>query len=115
MPIIKPTVGRRVWYWPSDLQIQRLGFSADGSQPCDAGVVYVHDERRVNLAVTDHNCTPHQCRNVRLVQDGDERPAVGSEAFAEWMPYQAAQAKKQEPEQAPAGEGEAAEHRDASA
>lgn len=97
--IITPTIGRRVWYWPSDVQVNSLGFNAsDRSQPCDAGVVYVHSDTLVNLAVTDHNCTLHQCRNVRLLQEGDERPEVGSAAFAEWMPYQAAQAKKQETE-----------------
>lgn len=123
MPIIKPTVGRRVWYWPSDYDRGLMSAARpetaiqanDATQPCDAGVVYVHSDRMVNLTVADHNGNMHRRASVHLLQEGDVRPDHRTYAFAEWMPYQAAQAKKQETEQATAGEGEAAEHRDASA
>lgn len=113
--MIVPTIGRRVWYWPSDYdrgltesQPQTV-IQADSEQPCDAGVVYVHGPRMVNITVADHNGNMHRRMSVNLLQDCDERPVAGDYAFAEWMPYQAAQHKKQE------ASGETAEHRDASA
>lgn len=103
--MISPTIGRRVWYWPnsqdrgqdergSTLSIMRQD---DLSQPCDAGVAYVWHDRMVNLTVADQNGVMHSRRSVKLLQD-DESPFPG-EAYAEWMPYQAAQAKKHESEE----------------
>jgi hypothetical protein len=45
--------------------------------------------------VTDHLGTTHFAKNVQLLQDADVRPGQ-DKAFAEWMPYQTAQAKKHE-------------------
>jgi hypothetical protein len=102
--IIKPTIGRRVWYWPSELEYaeaERLTKGEEGvlgaqdrSQPCDAGICYVHDERRVNLTVADHAGLLHARRYVPLVQEGDAPPPPGT-AYAQWMPYQTGQAAKQ--------------------
>jgi hypothetical protein len=94
--MIEPTIGRRVWYWPSawdrgqrqDIETQPESIiQADGSQACDAGIVYVHGQRLVNLAVNDHNGRPHRRCSVRLIQPGDTIPTDGS-AYAAWMPYQ---------------------------
>jgi hypothetical protein len=62
----------------------------DTTQPCDAGVVYVHSDRLVNLFVTDHNGYTHRRTCVTLVQPGDAVPSGG--AYCEWMPYQTQQA-----------------------
>jgi hypothetical protein len=63
--MIDPTVGRRVWYWPSEYD-RSAGMIADGKQPCDART------------------------SVTLMQEGDA-PVPG--AYAQWMPYQKGQAK----------------------
>lgn len=98
MNIIKPTIGRRVWYWPSpqdrgetEHPPQSRIQQGDRTQPCDAGIVYVHSDRLVNLTVADHNGVMHQRTSVTLRQPGDETPQG---FYAEWMPYQAGQAKQ---------------------
>ncbi len=94
--MIHPTIGRRVWYWPSDDELNEVGGIeiGDKDQACDAGVVYVHSSTRVNLIVTDHAGNIRPRIYVRLLQEGDERPTVGDEPFAEWMPYQVKAADK---------------------
>lgn len=90
--VIVPTIGRRLWYYPS---AQDRGLTenkpdsviqADLTQPCDAGVVYVHSNTCVNLVVTDHNGYVHRRTSVTLVQPGQEPPTAG--AYCTWMPYQ---------------------------
>lgn len=91
--ITAPTVGRKVWYRPSEWD--RAGANgmavaaAPGSingEPLDATVIAVWGDRMVNLLVTD--ITGKQCPrlSVTLVQPGDT-PPTGS-AYCEWMPYQ---------------------------
>lgn len=93
--VIKPTVGRVVWFWPNGLVMPRhLVFHGD--QPAKADVVYVHSDRMVNLLVVDHNGTAHPMTSVRLRQPDEERPGDGSTPFCEWMPYQKGQAVKTE-------------------
>lgn len=91
--IIKPTIGRRLWYWPAkdDFDSTRGMFRATSDQAFDAGVVYVHNDRLVNLSVTDHAGRLHARANVLLVQEGDPIPT--DSAYVQWMPYQAGQAK----------------------
>lgn len=99
--VIQPTIGRRVWYFPSDhdrgINIPEGDpfptiIQCDGTQPCDAGVCYVHSDRLVNLVVTDHNGNVHQRTSVTLIQPGDKEADRGS-AYATWMPYQVSTAK----------------------
>lgn len=98
LTVIKPTIGRRVWYWPSDYDRGLLEHkpstvmtASDDKQPCDAGVAYVWNDRLVNLTVADHNGVMHQRTSVQLVQAGDPVPENGH--YAVWMPYQQGQAK----------------------
>ena len=88
--VIKPTVGRVVWYWP-------YGFTP-GQQPQAAIVAHVHSDRLVNLAIFDPNGCPmlKPPTSVKLVQEGDEEPTSGN--YCSWMPFQTAQAKKYEAE-----------------
>lgn len=86
--MIKPTIGRVVWYWPIGLKSKEAG-----DQPCSAQVAYVHNDRMINIGFFDHN--GHACAetSVVLVQEGDEYP---NGPFATWMPYQMGQAAKTE-------------------
>jgi len=84
--MIKPTIGRVVWYW-DDVTRQ--------SQPNPALICYVHSDTMINLAVFDPNGVALSKTSVYLYS-GDanvERPA---HHFAEWMPYQKGQAAKTE-------------------
>lgn len=97
--MIKPTIGRRVWYWPNGVTVGDKPFAIiDPAVPLDAGIVYVWGDRIVNLDVADHYGYHHSASSVMLVQEGDPVPTIGS--YATWMPYQVSQAKKSEPETA---------------
>lgn len=79
--MIKPTVGRVVWFRDA-----RMG---DG--PFAAHVSYVWNDRMVNLMVINANGAPFAETSVTLVQEGDETPDEG--CYCEWMPFQLGQAK----------------------
>ncbi len=84
--MIKPTVGRVVWFYSENHE--------DGKQPQAALVCHVWSDTCVNLAVFDANGVATNKTSVLLHQGEGERP---SRLFAEWMPYQVGQAKKEEP------------------
>ena len=84
--VITPTIGRKVWFYPGT---DRGKFAVIGDQPLDATIVFVHDDRTVNLSVVDH-AGRHTCvSGAHLVQPGDQS---GPSCRAEWMPYQIKQA-----------------------
>ena len=84
--VITPTIGRKVWFYPGT---DRGKFAVIGDQPLDATIVFVHDDRTVNLSVVDH-AGRHTCvSGAHLVQPGDQ---AGPSCRAEWMPYQIKQA-----------------------
>lgn len=87
--IIKPTVGRKIWYSPSTLFDDPPKI---GEQPFDATIVYVWDDKLVNLRVTDHNGNTFARGNVTLLQEGDAPNPEGGHCY--WMPYQKGQAAK---------------------
>lgn len=91
---IIPSIGRRVWYWPSAFDLGTRGMVCnDSRQPFDAGVIYVWNESGVNLMVTDHIGKTFPLSSVSLfAADTDLPKGLG---VAQWMPYQAAQAAKQ--------------------
>jgi hypothetical protein len=94
--MIKPTIGRIVWYYPSDEDVGGVGaitgFTKDKEHA--AIVCYVHSDKLVNLCVIDANGHTKPMTSVDLIQEGDSVP--GSGRFATWMPYQIGQAKKDE-------------------
>lgn len=96
--IIKPTIGRRVWYWPSPAELDKTATGNffphvnDDFQALDAGIVYVWNDRLVNLVVTDHQGCSQARTSVRLLQEGES--AADGEAYAQWMPYQQGQTTK---------------------
>ena len=93
--LIKPTIGRKVWFWlngthigaPAAAQPQ----SQDPAQAMDATIVLVHSEHRVNLLVVDHAGLSWPVCSVFLQQEGDETQGG---MHAQWMPYQTGQAQK---------------------
>lgn len=87
---IDPTIGRVVLYFPAPGQF----LNRCGPQPMAATVVFVHDQRYVNLAVYDHNGIQHCYPHVQLVQEDDVY--VTDEHRCEWMSYQKGQAAKTE-------------------
>jgi hypothetical protein len=103
--MIQPTVGRKVWYRPSH-QDMNVGtestppMAVSGDQPLDATVVAVWGDRCVNLVIFDIYGNKYERCSVTLKQEGD---VMGSGmlsdgmAYAEWMPYQTSQAKKDAP------------------
>lgn len=93
-PIIKPTVGRVVWFHPSKNSAES-GFSRHTEgEPYAAIVAHVHSDTMVNLSVFDANGVTHSRTSVTLVQGDADAPAYGF--YAEWMPFQKGQAAKTE-------------------
>jgi hypothetical protein len=100
--IIPPSIGRVVLFWPNSAV---SGHSAEAGglnirsglpqQPLDAHVVYVWNDRIINIGGFDHSGVPFRCASVRLIQEGDE-PRREGESVCTWMDYQVAQAKKYE-------------------
>lgn len=113
--MIQPTIGRRVWFWPSDYDLGKTSvqpptvMTSCGDQPMDAGIAFVHGDRLVNVTVADHLGKPHARTSVKLLQEGDE-PVPGM-SFCTWMPYQLGQAKATMPVDTPPRPADAeAEH-----
>jgi len=91
---IAPTIGRKVWFWPTDFQ-RRTGMAICDDSPCDATVIFVHPQGTVNLRISDHAGSTHIAHSVELLQGvHPERNAPEFEGRASWMPYQAKQAAK---------------------
>jgi hypothetical protein len=93
--MIVPTIGRQVWYYPSDAD--NKAFRTDPAQPCAATVIKIPiagDNRKVDLSIITHDGTHAYRQQVLLLQDGDTVPQ-GLE-HATWMPYQKGQAAKTE-------------------
>jgi len=90
--MIKPTVGRKVWYRPSKSdQEGPVPMVAHTDQPLDATVIAVWGDRCINLQVTDMIGRNFPVLSCTLVQEGDEVPEHGR--YAEWAPPQIVQAK----------------------
>lgn len=86
--MIKPTIGRVMWYWP--VKDKR------GDQPLCALVCYVHGDNMVNLAVFNADGSGGGTTSVPVVQEGSPH-TVGDSPYCEWMPYQKAVASGQTP------------------
>jgi len=82
--MIKPTVGRIVWYRGSALQ----------SEPWPAIINMTDGDSWVSLTVFPPHALPFPSSLVELVQE--DRPRPSNQEYCEWMPYQKGQAKKTE-------------------
>lgn len=110
--MIKPTVGRVVWYAADPLRLAALSgdrmkqMAIYGEQPMAATVAFVYHDRLVNLSVVDHAGNQFTVGNVPLLQDDDAAPA-GKDInhYATWMPYQKGQAARTEKLEQQKGDG----------
>jgi hypothetical protein len=92
-PIIIPTVGRVVWFYPAS-NTAESGFVRNESGGQYAAIIArVWSDKLVNLSVFDANGTPHSRTSVALVQGDDAAP---DSAFCGWMPFQKGQAARQD-------------------
>jgi hypothetical protein len=89
--MIQPTIGRVVWFQPAKLPEDALQ-----DQPWAGIVTYVHHDRLVNLSTFTPQGGQDGKMSVMLLQDDDPAPDAGY--FAQWMPYQTAQAAKDKPQ-----------------
>jgi len=77
--MIKPTVSRRVWYWPLSSE---KSFAHD--QPWDAGIAHVYGDDCITVSVTDELGWPQPPKQeITLAQDRQAEPGECG-----WMPYQ---------------------------
>ncbi len=90
--MIKPTVGRVVWFY-------KFNTNAGHQGPLAAIVAKVFSDRGVNLMVIGEGGVPFSETSVQLVQEGDEIPQA---SYCAWMPYQLGQAAKTEAAEAKA-------------
>lgn len=84
--MIKPTIGRVVWFYE---YIPSQGHKG----PFAAHVCKVHSDEFVNLMVISESGLPFSRRRVRLIQEVCEAPQY---EYCEWMPFQKGQAAKTE-------------------
>jgi hypothetical protein len=96
MSMIRPTVGRIVWYWPTRP-------TSLTSQPFAAIITRVHSDTAIDLMVMHPIEGPIPTQWVGLFQEGEEVPDTA--AYAEWMPYQQGQAAKAEAAEAALAQG----------
>lgn len=89
--MIKPTVGRIVWYHKDKSQTEIVQYE---DTPLAAIVCMVWSDRVVNLRVIDANGQAWPVTSVELIQEGETIP--GGSRYCTWMPYQIGQAKKEE-------------------
>lgn len=83
-----PSVGRRVWYWPTKAEKN----NPDHDQPFDAGICHVNKDGTVNLDVkTEYGYPLTGKHHIVLVAS----PELAKPGQASWMPYQTAQAQAQ--------------------
>lgn len=98
-PVLKPTIGRRVWFRPSAafLASNPILTQFNPEQPMDAGIVYVHHDHMVNLIVTDHVGKTLAVPSVPLLA-GHYVAGEDTDVYCccEWMPYQKSQAANTE-------------------
>jgi len=90
-PIIIPTVGRVVWFYPASNTAESGFVRNESGGPYAAIIARVWSDKLVNLSVFDANGTPHSRTSVALVQGDDAAPDY---AFCGWMPFQRGQAAK---------------------
>ena len=108
--MIPPTIGRKVWFHPAIAQMETVPANGNFSRRVDlinlsidrdprnifmdATIVYVHNDRLVNLLVTDHVGHQHQMSDVILLHDGYLFDIC--DAYCKWPPHQVGQAKVDE-------------------
>lgn len=94
--MIKPTIGRQVWYQHGGARLGDMtmrvpaDYDKGETQPMAATVIHVLGDRTVSLDVIDHAGKHFPMIHIALLQDDDPVPDY---PHARWMPYQVGQAK----------------------
>lgn len=103
MSHIKPTVGRKIYFQPSEDQMTNRGgllvqhgggLPVKDRQPLDATINYVHSDTMIDITVNDHQGNRHFLASVILVPADGVFPVLGETGviqggYAYWMPFQA--------------------------
>ncbi len=84
--MIKPTVGRVVWFYK---WVEGQGYKG----PLAAHICQVHSDTHVNLMVIGSDGVPRPALTVELFQTD---PVAAMSDYCVWMPYQKGQAAKTE-------------------
>ena len=74
--MIKPTVGRVVWYYEEWKTHKNIPFAAT--------ICYVHLDNSINVGGLEHNGTPFRAIQVLLVDNGD---SFNNDAGVKWACY----------------------------
>jgi hypothetical protein len=82
--MIKPTVGRVVWFYAS----------TDQREPLAAIITKVCNDHLINIAMFSEDGVSSGYNSVALLQYGEPVPQIGF--YCTWMPYQLGQAAKTE-------------------
>ena len=95
--MIKPTVGRVVWFYPSVAWAAEndVAYGVPG-EPLTALIAHVINERMINLAAFDQNGKPFNATSVPLLEENVPLNDDSMSFHAVWMPYQKGQAAKAE-------------------
>lgn len=96
MSSIKPTIGRKVYFWQSGLSCVK-----DDKQAFDATIIYVQNDTTVDVMFTNHYGTTSSAVGMQLRDPGANRHGDG-ENYVTWMPYQVGQAKQEASKTTPA-------------
>lgn len=94
--MIKPTVGRVIWYWHPGAHHE--------DQPWPALITFVHSDNMINVGGFNKNGNPFADTSVLLHQDDQSYGDPGGGGWAAWMPFQRGQAAKIEALEKPAAE-----------
>lgn len=81
--MIKPTVGRVVWYYPA-------GKTPESDQPHAAQIAYVWSDTCINIGFFDQNGIAKNATSVLLYNEEMPLPTTN---YCCWMPYQLGQTK----------------------
>lgn len=93
--IIKPTVGRIVYFYEAKSGPYDNGPTVKVTGPLAARVTAVHGDTCINVAIDNANGSGSFGRtSIRLLHPGEHRPTLGE--WCEWMPYQIEQANQAE-------------------
>lgn len=87
--LIKPAVGRVVWYYPGGTPQRDAGM-----QPMAATIAYVHSDQLINIGYIDHDGQHGERTSIYLMADPDGTPPPDVISYCTWMPYQMGQAAR---------------------
>ena len=104
MKKIVPSVGRKVWFYPSEDFFEMHSCEQISNQAFDATVVHVNGDTggdspdfSVNLSICDHSGGQYTALDTILLMPEDSAGIQAQKdcdnSYAIWVPYQAQQAK----------------------